>query len=147
MLCIVLGFESFPFPIDMPFKPYNFNIGYYGILLTSTLEILFQITGSANGIGREICVQLAPSRATLVCWDINQRDNELLVQELRRSGTRAYGFTIDISDRTAVESVGLRVCNIHILKLVRDFFFHTNQFPTNPANLTSRYNERLARFR
>jgi len=67
------------------------------------------LTGSAGGIGREICLQLVGSGATLICWDINKRENDLMVKELRTAGLKAFGFTVDVSDRIAVEGAVAKI--------------------------------------
>jgi len=69
----------------------------------------FQVTGSAHGIGRETCIKLAATGATLICWDIEKEPNEKLVEDLKFLGTRAHAFEIDVADRAAVELLAKRV--------------------------------------
>jgi len=67
------------------------------------------ITGSGNGIGREICLQLAQSGATLIGWDIDEAANNELLQDLTDLGAKAYVYVVDISDRTKVEAAAEKV--------------------------------------
>ena len=79
----------------------------------------FQITGGANGIGREICRKLCEEERelTIISWDVDQGENEALVQELRELGVKkAVGFTVDVSDSGQVETAAKRVsCTLHFL--------------------------------
>lgn len=69
-----------------------------------------QVTGSAGGIGRQICTQLAGTGAVLVCWDIDVTNNDKFVKELvTRTGVVAYSFQTDISNRIEVKSLLHRV--------------------------------------
>jgi NAD(P)-dependent dehydrogenase (short-subunit alcohol dehydrogenase family) len=53
---------------------------------------LIQITGTGHGIGKELALQYASLGAIVVCWDINQEENDKTVQELRKIGSKAYGY-------------------------------------------------------
>jgi NAD(P)-dependent dehydrogenase (short-subunit alcohol dehydrogenase family) len=53
---------------------------------------LVQITGTGHGIGKELAHQYASLGAVVVCWDINQEENDKTVQELRKIGAKAYGY-------------------------------------------------------
>ncbi|XP_035703799.1 epidermal retinol dehydrogenase 2 isoform X2 [Folsomia candida] len=68
-----------------------------------TVALILIVTGSGNGIGREICLQLANSGAKIVCWDIHKGNNDALVKSLRKLGAFAYGYMVDVSDRSTVE--------------------------------------------
>lgn len=68
-----------------------------------------KITGAGNGIGKEVAVQLAKSKAILVCWDILKRDNEETVDLLKCLGAKAFAFQVDISDRAQVDFAAERV--------------------------------------
>ncbi|CAG7825709.1 unnamed protein product [Allacma fusca] len=67
------------------------------------------ITGSGNGIGREVCLQLAQSGATLIGWDIDEAANNELLQDLTDLGAKAYVYVVDISDRSTVEATAAKV--------------------------------------
>jgi hypothetical protein len=57
------------------------------------------------------------SGARLVCWDMNKRDNDEVVQSLKKQGALAYGYELDISDRSQVETVADMVWNTCACKL------------------------------
>ncbi|OXA40600.1 17-beta-hydroxysteroid dehydrogenase 13 [Folsomia candida] len=61
------------------------------------------ITGSANGIGRQICLKLVDSGAKMVCWDISKRENNALIVELKSLGGEAFGYEVDVSDLGQVQ--------------------------------------------
>ncbi|KAJ4448795.1 hypothetical protein ANN_00186 [Periplaneta americana] len=67
------------------------------------------ITGTGHGIGKELAHQYAQLGAILVCWDINETENEKTVQELRKMGAKAYGYKCDVSDREAVLELAKKV--------------------------------------
>ncbi|GFG40855.1 hypothetical protein Cfor_05354, partial [Coptotermes formosanus] len=67
------------------------------------------ITGTGHGIGKELAHQYASLGATVVCWDINQEENDKTVQEIRKLGCKAYGYKCDVSDRDAVLLLANRV--------------------------------------
>lgn len=64
-----------------------------------------QVTGSGRGIGRYISLELATSGATVVCWSKSPGPNEEVVREIRKRGGKAYAYSVDVSDRVAVENV------------------------------------------
>lgn len=65
-----------------------------------------QITGSAGGIGSQICNQLAKTGAILVCWDVNRKSNDAFVKDLvARTGVKAYSYQVDVSDRSHVKTL------------------------------------------
>ena len=68
------------------------------------------VTGSGNGIGREICLQLARCGArTLICWDLDKKSNDKTVQDLKFLGVSAHAYTVDISNRTQVDDAASKV--------------------------------------
>ncbi|ODM95942.1 Epidermal retinol dehydrogenase 2 [Orchesella cincta] len=78
------------------------------------------ITGTANGLGKEICKQLIKSKAKLVLWDISEDDNKRTAQDLRDSGAAfVYEDTVDVADRNqvivAATKVRRHVGNVTIL--------------------------------
>ncbi|ODM93968.1 17-beta-hydroxysteroid dehydrogenase 13 [Orchesella cincta] len=77
--------------------------------LKSLKDEIILVTGSASGIGRMICLELASTGAKLVCWDINKWDNDGLVKELRNLGATAYGYEVDVSDRQKVRTAAEQV--------------------------------------
>ncbi|ODM96030.1 Epidermal retinol dehydrogenase 2 [Orchesella cincta] len=64
------------------------------------------VTGSSGGIGRQICSQLAPKGAVLVCWDVDKRSNDNFVKDLvAKTGVKAFSYQVDVSDRSHVQTV------------------------------------------
>ena len=66
--------------------------------------ILNQITGTGNGIGKQIALQLADTAPTakFVCWDVETNANEQTIAELKQKNVAAYGYTVDVSDREQI---------------------------------------------
>lgn len=76
--------------------------------------MFWQVTGSAGGIGSEICLQLADleKSITLVCWDTSAAVNEALVRRLEKTGVRrVIGMTVDIGDEAEVKLAYKKVSN------------------------------------
>jgi len=67
------------------------------------------LTGAGNGIGKQIAFQLANVGATLICWDNEGPANERTVAELKKKGTKAYSYTVDISDRETIRKAAAKV--------------------------------------
>ncbi|GAB0182382.1 epidermal retinol dehydrogenase 2-like [Grus americana] len=61
------------------------------------------ITGSANGIGRQIALKFAPLGATLVLWDINDEGNkETSILAQNNGAKRVFAYHCDCSNREEV---------------------------------------------
>ncbi|KFQ31461.1 Epidermal retinol dehydrogenase 2, partial [Merops nubicus] len=61
------------------------------------------ITGSANGIGRQIALKFAPSGATLVLWDIDDENNQETKRLAEQNGAkRVFAYHCDCSNREDV---------------------------------------------
>ncbi|NXL45785.1 RDHE2 dehydrogenase, partial [Podilymbus podiceps] len=87
---IVLFFENFIFSIFPPCKK------------TFAGEIVL-ITGSANGIGRQIALKFAPLGATLVLWDIDDEGNKETSRLAQENGAnRVFPYHCDCSNREEV---------------------------------------------
>lgn len=80
-----------------------------GVSEKSVANEVVLITGTGHGIGKELAHQYAQLGAILVCWDINETENEKTVQELRKMGAKAYGYKCDVSDREAVLELAKKV--------------------------------------
>ncbi|HEX6874444.1 MAG TPA: SDR family oxidoreductase [Nocardioidaceae bacterium] len=61
------------------------------------------VTGAASGIGRLMALGAARRGATLVLWDIQSEPLEMLAKEIENEGGRAYPYTCDVGDPSAVE--------------------------------------------
>ncbi|NXW53221.1 RDHE2 dehydrogenase, partial [Eurystomus gularis] len=61
------------------------------------------ITGSANGIGRQIALKFAPLGATLVLWDIDDEDNQETKRLAQQKGAkRVFVYHCDCGNREEV---------------------------------------------
>lgn len=83
------------------------------------------VTGGANGIGREICLQLARLEPyiTIISWDVNETANEHLIKELKAHDVKkAYGYKVDVSNRQEVEAAA---------KVIRDEIGHVTMLFNN----------------
>uniref|UniRef100_A0A914W999 Short-chain dehydrogenase/reductase 3 n=1 Tax=Plectus sambesii TaxID=2011161 RepID=A0A914W999_9BILA len=72
------------------------------------------ITGSGNGLGRSLALRLARLKPILVLWDVDESANletSRLIAE-SHAGVVVHTYTIDIGDRTAVESAANDVLGI-----------------------------------
>lgn len=54
---------------------------------------MVQVTGAGHGIGKELALKYASLGATVVCWDLNQQENNATVEEITQTGiAKAYGY-------------------------------------------------------
>jgi len=67
------------------------------------------VTGSGRGIGRELCLEVAKTGATVVCWSRSAKPNEEVVEKIRSRGGKAFAYTVDVSNRGQVESTAALV--------------------------------------
>lgn len=63
------------------------------------------VTGSAVGIGREVCISFAKEGATVVALDIDDTENEVTRQAVVEAGGTCHLYHCNIGDKTAVRSV------------------------------------------
>lgn len=62
------------------------------------------ITGSASGIGKEIAIEFARAGALIVIADLNAQAAADAAAEIEKSGARAIGVAVDVTDEAQVES-------------------------------------------
>lgn len=61
------------------------------------------ITGSADGVGRQIALNFAPLGATLVLWDIDDEGNKETCRLAQKNGAkRVFAYHCDCSNREEV---------------------------------------------
>lgn len=53
------------------------------------------MTGGSNGIGREICTELARSGCNVACLDLDLGAAQQLCAELRSLGVKANGYKVN----------------------------------------------------
>uniref|UniRef100_A0A8D8HFB2 Short-chain dehydrogenase/reductase 3 n=3 Tax=Culex pipiens TaxID=7175 RepID=A0A8D8HFB2_CULPI len=63
------------------------------------------ITGGANGLGREIALQLAKRGCNIVIVDIDLKSAENTCADLREKGVKAYCYRVDVSSFEQVKSL------------------------------------------
>jgi len=71
------------------------------------------VTGSRRGIGRAIALALAKEGANVVVSDINQKDCEKVVNEIKGLGGRGLALKCDVTSRADVE--------VMVIKTVAEF--------------------------
>ncbi|KAG5682537.1 hypothetical protein PVAND_011884 [Polypedilum vanderplanki] len=67
------------------------------------------ITGAGHGIGKELALQYSALGATIVCWDINEQLNLDTVNLIKSKGKKAFGYTVDVTNREKVLETGAKV--------------------------------------
>lgn len=70
---------------------------------------LVLITGSGSGIGRLTAIKFAEKGANLVLWDINGNGIDETAKLVREKGTKAYTYSVDVTDREAVYKTASKV--------------------------------------
>lgn len=86
-----------------------FILMFYGVRKDVSGKIVL-LTGSANGIGREIALNLARLRAILVLWDIDEDSNKDTAELAKRNGALAvYTYKCDLSKREEIYAVADQV--------------------------------------
>ena len=63
------------------------------------------VTGSAQGIGRAIALNLAQGGARMVLTDMREPKLDEVVKEIEAQGGKAIRFVVDVTDREAVKKV------------------------------------------
>ncbi|XP_011496358.1 PREDICTED: short-chain dehydrogenase/reductase family 16C member 6-like [Ceratosolen solmsi marchali] len=68
------------------------------------------VTGAGHGIGKELALKYAGLGATVVCWDINDVNNEETISEINNlGGATAHAYKCDVSNREEVIQVAEKV--------------------------------------
>lgn len=70
---------------------------------------VLQVIGAGRGVGREIAIQMASLGAIVLCVDINDDNNDITVQTIKRAGGSATGFTCDITKKENVKNLAEQV--------------------------------------
>ncbi len=63
------------------------------------------VTGAGSGIGASAARSLAAVGAKVVCADLRSEAAEIVAQEIREDGGKAFAFALDVADDAAVEKV------------------------------------------
>lgn len=65
-----------------------------GIGINLKIDFNFQVTGGSNGIGREICLELARSGCNVACLDVDLQAAKKLCDELKLLGVEANAYNV-----------------------------------------------------
>ena len=63
------------------------------------------VTGAGSGIGRSAAQLIASRGAKVICIDLNQAGANQCADEINKTGAKAEGATLDISNQSAVMSL------------------------------------------
>ncbi|XP_053676982.1 17-beta-hydroxysteroid dehydrogenase 13-like [Anopheles nili] len=63
------------------------------------------VTGGANGLGRDICLQLAQTGCHVAVVDLDETNGAQTVADIRKLGVKAYFFKVDVSSFDAVSNL------------------------------------------
>ena len=67
------------------------------------------ITGGAQGIGKAASLKFAAEGATVVIWDVNEEKGNALVEELKKNGSVAMFFKVDVTSFESTSSAAKEV--------------------------------------
>ncbi|KAG5306703.1 S16C6 reductase, partial [Acromyrmex insinuator] len=68
------------------------------------------ITGAGHGIGKELAIGYASLGATVVCWDINEKNNNETMNDIKKKGNDSvYAYQCNVADVKEVFSVAKKV--------------------------------------
>lgn len=62
------------------------------------------VTGGGSGIGRAVCSRFAEEGAEVAVFDLNEEGGRKTVSSIKDAGGKAYAYTVDITDRKAVDA-------------------------------------------
>lgn len=63
------------------------------------------VTGSAVGIGRELCISFAREGAVVIAIDIDDAENKITREFVVKAGGTCHSYQCDIGDKSAVKAV------------------------------------------
>lgn len=128
-LCLQLTFDLWVYYLYIVYSLLeNFFRFFFPVRRKSLDDDIILVTGSAIGIGRAICLQLAAkTKAKLVLWDVKQEENAQLAEILRQFGTRAWAYHVDLSSRPQIESAAEKVISIKIKNKQLKFWLKMSQ--------------------
>lgn len=69
------------------------------------------ITGAGSGIGRLMALEFAKMGAKLVLWDINEKANDAVKEEIKSMGGVAHSFKVDCAKREEIYAMADEVAN------------------------------------
>jgi len=63
------------------------------------------ITGAGSGLGRLMAIEFGKLGCRVILWDVNTKGNEETKKQLDDLGVQAHAYTVDLSDRKAINKV------------------------------------------
>lgn len=104
LLLVVRIYFIFLWKIFRVFVPASFRI------TDGSLQAdLILVTGSGNGLSRQIALKLAEMGASLVLWDSDREAIRAVAEEAESYGIQVYPFVCDCSDQDAIHKTAMRV--------------------------------------
>ncbi|KYM80968.1 Short-chain dehydrogenase/reductase family 16C member 6 [Atta colombica] len=68
------------------------------------------ITGAGHGIGKELAIGYASLGATVVCWDINEENNNETMNDIKKKGNDSvYAYRCNVADEKEVFRIAKKV--------------------------------------
>lgn len=91
-------------PILIMFKYWIINLIHFfkgGPPLKNLNSEIVLITGAASGLGKGLAQRFAQLGCTLVLWDVNEKDNQLVADELnsQTNSKRIHAMKCDLTNR------------------------------------------------
>ncbi|KAJ9593947.1 hypothetical protein L9F63_014628, partial [Diploptera punctata] len=94
------------------------------------------ITGTAQGIGREMALELAKKGCNVICVDVLTKENEETAEEVKKLGQKSFSYTCDISNRDNVMKLASQVGKVDILINNAGLVFFDPLLETPPGVIT-----------
>ncbi|KAF5300241.1 hypothetical protein FQR65_LT09195 [Abscondita terminalis] len=68
------------------------------------------ITGAGHGLGRELALLYAAEGATVICWDVNEQNNEETLRIIEKAGcSKGYAYKCDVTDFNKVAELCAKI--------------------------------------
>ncbi|KYM76463.1 Short-chain dehydrogenase/reductase family 16C member 6 [Atta colombica] len=99
-----------------PYQRYSFRgsilvaLVYYSVYRSVNDPSEALITGAGHGIGKELAIGYASLGATVVCWDINEENNNETMNDIKKKGNDSvYAYRCNVADEKEVFRVAKKV--------------------------------------
>ena len=118
-------FEAFKWPVKLLLEVLLLVVRLYFIFLWKILQTfipksfrttdgsfqadLILVTGSGDGLSRQIALKFAEMGASLVLWDNDREAIRAVAEEAESYGVQVYPFVCDCSDQDAVHQTAMKV--------------------------------------
>jgi len=71
------------------------------------------ITGTGHGIGKELALKYGSLGAKVICWDINEKNNQQTVKEVKSAGGQAFAYTCNVMSRNDINELADKMKKEH----------------------------------